>query len=279
MGLIWLRIIFYLKGFRQFGPMFRAIEAMIYDLLQFMGIWAMIVLAFTCVSMLFFGRLAQFQTIENSIIYWFQACLAVWDLTQFNYTNTDGSTNSSYYFFGVIFLGVFVLLNVILLLNFVIAILGTTFGYFNDIKTGLYYNTLSKLTALNMWDDHYGVIFSLRLPLLTWVLLFPLIPFFFILNGDTLRVFNNFVFNLVFLPHYLFSIFLFAFLNLVYLPIGYFSFTVHLFGQSMRQRFRKQTFIALINMVVFLVVGPFFLIFSLLTNLIDFVHSLFVSGI
>lgn len=30
--LVWLRLIFYFRGFRQFGPMFRMIQAMIVDL-------------------------------------------------------------------------------------------------------------------------------------------------------------------------------------------------------------------------------------------------------
>lgn len=78
----------------------------------------------------------------------------------------------------------------ILLLNFVIAILGTTYGVFDEIKTGLYYNTLNQMSALVEWDDNYGTLFCLRPPLITWVLLLPLSPFFFILKERHLKVFN-----------------------------------------------------------------------------------------
>lgn len=40
--LVWSRLLMYFRGYRQFGPMFRMIQAMIQDLVQFMTIWLLV---------------------------------------------------------------------------------------------------------------------------------------------------------------------------------------------------------------------------------------------
>lgn len=42
------------------------------------------------------------------------------------------------------------------MLNFVIAILSSTFKNYENIKTGLYYNVLIELFAKLSWDDKFG---------------------------------------------------------------------------------------------------------------------------
>jgi hypothetical protein len=51
---------------------------------------------------------------------------------------------------------VFLLINTVLMLNFVIAILSSTFKNYEGIKIGLYYNVLIELFAKMSWDDTYG---------------------------------------------------------------------------------------------------------------------------
>jgi hypothetical protein len=59
-GLIWMKLIFYFKGLKQFGPMFKIITCMIFDLLKFLSVWLIIQLMFSCMSMLIFGQLSAF---------------------------------------------------------------------------------------------------------------------------------------------------------------------------------------------------------------------------
>lgn len=61
--LVWIRIILYMRGFKQFGPIFRAVQAMVIDLFTFMGIWILIIIAFACVAVLIFGKLPTFTTL------------------------------------------------------------------------------------------------------------------------------------------------------------------------------------------------------------------------
>ena len=47
----------------------------------------------------------------------------------------------------------FLLINTVLMLNFVIAILSSTYKNYEVIKVGLYYNVLLELFAKLSWDD------------------------------------------------------------------------------------------------------------------------------
>jgi hypothetical protein len=80
---VWARMIMYLRGFSQFGPMFRMIQAMIVDLGQFMVIWVSIQLMFASVAVLVFGNLETFKTLHGSIIYWYQASIGSFDMSVF----------------------------------------------------------------------------------------------------------------------------------------------------------------------------------------------------
>jgi hypothetical protein len=50
----------------------------------------------------------------------------------------------------------FLLVNLILMLNFVIAILSSTYQNFEDIQSGLYYNVLIQVFPAMGWDDDFG---------------------------------------------------------------------------------------------------------------------------
>ena len=53
--LTWVKTIMMFRLSQAFGPMFKIIEKMLYDLGKFLAIWTMILMAFTCVSTLLFG--------------------------------------------------------------------------------------------------------------------------------------------------------------------------------------------------------------------------------
>lgn len=57
---------------------------------------------------------------------------------------------------GKIFLIIFNSVNMILLLNLIIAILSSTYAFFEDKKIGLYYETLVGKFAKMEFDDRYG---------------------------------------------------------------------------------------------------------------------------
>lgn len=56
------------------------------------------------------------------------------------------------------FIVVILLVNMVLLLNLVIAILSTTYANYEDKKLGLYYEVLVAKFAVMQYDDNYGVV-------------------------------------------------------------------------------------------------------------------------
>ena len=58
--LTWLKLILYLKVSKIFGPLFKMMEEMTYDLIKFMIIWVLVIVTFACTATLFFGSLARF---------------------------------------------------------------------------------------------------------------------------------------------------------------------------------------------------------------------------
>ena len=66
---------------------------------------------------------------------------------------------------------VILLAHSVLFLNFVIAILSSTYALFEDKKIGLYYEVLVGLFARLEWDDLYGAVVCAQPP--TNVLLLP----------------------------------------------------------------------------------------------------------
>ena len=59
---------------------------------------------------------------------------------------------------GRYFMIIFLLINTVLMLNFVIAILSSTYKNYESIQVGLYYNVLIELFAKLSWDDEWGAL-------------------------------------------------------------------------------------------------------------------------
>lgn len=73
-------------------------------------------------------------------------------------TNHLGEDLSTIQTLGRYFMVVFLLINTVLMLNFVIAILSSTYKNYESIQVGLYYNVLIELFAKLSWDDDFGAL-------------------------------------------------------------------------------------------------------------------------
>jgi hypothetical protein len=60
-----------MRGFKEFGPMFKMIGAMTDDLLKFMVLWSLVIIMFASVSLLLFGHFKTYETLTSALIYWF----------------------------------------------------------------------------------------------------------------------------------------------------------------------------------------------------------------
>ena len=116
---------------------------MLIDLGKFLTIWVIVLIMFSCVGILAFGQLENFQELETVFIYFFESSLGQWDMTVYeNENEVEGEDLTVIIAIGKYYQIFFLLVNLILMLNFVIAILSSTYQNFEHIQSGLYYNVL-----------------------------------------------------------------------------------------------------------------------------------------
>mmetsp|Transcript_27175 Transcript_27175/g.41348 ORF Transcript_27175/g.41348 Transcript_27175/m.41348 type:complete len:138 (-) Transcript_27175:1023-1436(-) len=134
--------------------MFKVIQNMIIDLAKFMVLWSIVLTIFTSVSLLVFSKLDFFQNIFEVFYFYFESALGNWGTD--NYCGPDSQPELCS--FGTMYTFVFLLINTVLFLNFVIAILSSTFAYYEDKRLGLYYEVIVAMFPSLDYDERYGAV-------------------------------------------------------------------------------------------------------------------------
>jgi Polycystin cation channel len=99
-------------------------------------VWSLVIVAFACTGLLMFNHNLAFVSITDAFYFLICAALGNWDSAAFNRENWDILVNRSVggyltendIYMGKLFLLVFQMFNAIILLNFVIAVLSSTYS-------------------------------------------------------------------------------------------------------------------------------------------------------
>lgn len=109
------------------------------------------------------------------------------------------------------------------MLNFVIAILSSTYSKFQPIMVGLYYNVLCEQFPLKSWDDRYGAMICAYAPFN--LLLLPLTPYLLIKSemGDHEKLMksNEDICHVLYLPVLIFTGISFFIVSVLSTPVAY----------------------------------------------------------
>jgi len=108
---------------------------------------------YICVGTLAFGGLPSYHEIGVVFIMFFETSLGQWDLSIYYEENEDGEHSAVIEKVGIIFHMIFLLINLVLMLNLVIAILANTFNQYESLSNGLYYSVLIRMFPLYEWDN------------------------------------------------------------------------------------------------------------------------------
>jgi hypothetical protein len=119
--------------------MFKILVNMSLDMLPFLSIWGIVLFMFATIGLLIFGQLDAFNDIYGILRIFFEACLGVWTMNNFKGTDYKGQPLGFLYLLGVIFMNFFLLVNMVLFLNFAVAILSSVFSFYEDKQVGLFY--------------------------------------------------------------------------------------------------------------------------------------------
>jgi hypothetical protein len=120
----WFKVLFMLQLTKTFGPMIKIIVSMLTDLATFTVLWIIQLFIFACIGYLIFGELYEYRDLQNTLIMLLESSLGHWDFNIYN----DLKIGRMY---GVGYHIVVITVNMILLLNLVIAILTETYVRFS----------------------------------------------------------------------------------------------------------------------------------------------------
>lgn len=132
-GNCWIKLLLRLKVTEKFGPLFKVIEMMIIDLGIFLVLWVFILIMFSSSACMIFAQIDQFSDFFNVLFMYLEYSLGSWNTKIYCNHDFDGDIDLNYLCnIGKLYTTVFLLANMVLLLNLVIAILSSTFKYYED---------------------------------------------------------------------------------------------------------------------------------------------------
>ena len=190
----------------------------------------------------------------------------------------SGNPIESLYVIGVIFQCFFLLVNTVLFLNFVIAILTSTFERYDDKQLGLYYEVIVGLIPSMEYDEKFGALVCAQPPMnllifpFQWIQLLPL-------GENFLLWYNNMMCHLMYLPINLVLTAWFTIVNIILMPFAYFFHTIALIKTLTSSDETMDDFSEKVHrfntIVKFILIGPLYLLFSIPVNAVVFFYNMY----
>lgn len=272
--LIWLRLFFCFRISQTFGPMFRILYSMVQDLIKFIIIWFVIIIMFSCVGILAFGELETFSDLNKSFQYFISSGLGEFDYAVFELVDEVHGRHEQLYQSGVWFNILFLLINLVLMLNFVIAIMSSTFGNFEKVSVGLYMSTLIDAFPTRHWDDEFGSIACIATPIS--FIHFIALPMYLVVDSCCpkylIRI-NMFISHLIFLPIGIFIWISLVFINLLLIPVAYLVQLWRIFMQLVFTTGSRLEHFG--SLFLFLFIGPLILIASFFIDAVSLLVNIY----
>ena len=158
-GLYWIRIFFLFRVTRILGPLIKIITSMFQDLLTFLTLYSIQLVFFGCVGNLLFLEVDQFSTLYKTMIYLFTSSMGELDFSPFDEVSSKSTE------IGHVYYVVFTLINLILLINLLIAILSSTYETLRAKSTGVFLLEILNLVPAKKNCPRYGGLISTTMPM------------------------------------------------------------------------------------------------------------------
>ena len=155
----------------------------------------------------------------------FESALGNWDFGIYDVDNIGSETK---HWYGILFHLFVLLVNMLLLLNLVIAIMSDTYTFYVNVRLGLFSQGIIEAVPSYQNDKRYGALISAFPPFnLITMLMLPIM--LCIKDRKKLESFNMAVCKLVYVPVALFMALYFAIVNFLLIPFAYIKTIVHKF--------------------------------------------------
>ena len=144
--MMWLRVFLVFRITSLLGPLIKMIFSMVKDISVFLILYFLSLVMFSSVGILLFPDVDNFVTFYKAINYLFEASLGNFDPDIFEEMQTKEVE------WGHIYQAIFLIINLILLLNLLIAILSNTYAVLEARGKALYSLEIAKVNNSRHWD-------------------------------------------------------------------------------------------------------------------------------
>lgn len=240
---------------------------MIYRMVQlvvvFLFIYLLGLLTFACIATLTLTQNPNFANLFEAMRTYFSASLGEFDLHQ--YDEDPGWKR----FYGMGLHVVVLFINMILMINLLIAIMSDQYSLMQEVRVGLFWGSVINEIPKLKFDSQYGVLNIF--PFFFYWISFLVLPFLLCIKTPrTLKLINQICFHIVYFPLSLVLLAVFMAVNVALLPFAYVKTIVH--KALLLKRYKSQRHSR--NLLVFVALGIPFLVLAQFTDAVRFmVHS------
>lgn len=167
-----IRLITSLMMYEQYGSIISTTLFIFSDVAVFLVICYLVILSFSMVALFIFSEVAVLDTLPKASIYFFNASMGNYNLNVFDIYEEGDSPRVFLKWFGVGFVVLFIFLNLIILINVLIAMMTDTYALMSSQRKGLFnYGVIRAVPAYKLNKCYGGLLIN--------IFPFSVITFFF----------------------------------------------------------------------------------------------------
>mmetsp|Transcript_10470 Transcript_10470/g.14477 ORF Transcript_10470/g.14477 Transcript_10470/m.14477 type:complete len:243 (+) Transcript_10470:2307-3035(+) len=235
-----------------YGPTMAIIYLMAEKMAAFFFIWIMELIVFICIGMLLFQDIEFYQRFDDAFFNTFFYSMGGFSSAPYEDTSIGEIV-------GLTYLTIFLIVNLLMMLNFVIAILSEVFSNYTSRTTGLYLKGIIKARPFYEFDDTYGFIVCNPFPFNIINIMF--LPYFYCVkksgaSQETLQLLNYRLCKISFVPMAICFIAIFICVDIILIPIAYFFGMLTKINVLVNDKADRKYKVA--DLVVWILIGPVF---------------------
>ena len=197
------------------------------DIKVFIMLWCIVLFMFTSIGILLFTELEGVNEFKDGIVFWINCALGNWDIEIFDYYLTSLPERPLLRQIGIWLVIACVFINVLILLNVVIAMMADTYALMSSMRKGVYNYNIVKLYSSYKIDKYFGGLIINWPPV--FIVSFLLLPFYMIYrnNKKMLLKINKHLFSIVYCILLIPLSGIFIIFNMLMLPFAFLKTLIH----------------------------------------------------
>ena len=147
------RLLSALIAYEGFGTIIMTTMYMFNDVATFIVVWYLNLMSFAMVGLFVFNEIDKMESLPKSLLFFIDAAFGSYNLSIFDIYEPD---RIALKWFGIIFILAFVFLNLLILLNILIAMMADTYSLMTSVRKGLYNGNIIRAMPAYKATKYYG---------------------------------------------------------------------------------------------------------------------------